>query len=175
MIIAVGNPPQSFEVLPATEIPETWVVSTAACNGSPSNCTELRGGTFNISHSNTWAPKGLYQLAAERNLGLTTDSGQDADNGLYGFDKLGVRFAGTSNVSLDQQVIAAINTSHFYLGNLGLSASRPIIFGDTSTSPGFLESLKTNNLVPSRSYGYTAGASYRKQNSPRVQRHERRS
>lgn len=160
--IRVGNPPQEFEVFPATEIPETWVVLATGCSNASSNCTALRGGTFNTSKSPTWDPKdSLYELGAEQNLGIATKSGPDADVGLYGFDTLGVQESGGNNISLNQQVVVGINTTHFYRGNLGL-ATRPIIFGDTTTSPGFLQSLKDQNLIPSLSYGYTAGASYRK-------------
>lgn len=158
----MGSPPQNFEVFPATEIPESWVVLDSACFNTSSNCTELRGGTFNTSNSPTWAPKNaIYQLGAERNLGISTDLGKDADVGLFGFDTLGLQVPGGNNISLSQQVVVGINTTHFYRGNLGLAA-RAIVFGDTTTSPGFLESLKDSNLIPSLSYGYTAGASYRK-------------
>lgn len=158
----VGSPPQEVEVFPSTEIQETWVVLKTACFNTSSNCTDLRGGVFNPSNSSTWAPKGgLFELGAEDNLGFTTNQGPDADIGLFGFDTLGLDVPGGNNISLKQQVVVGLNTTHFYRGNLGL-ASRPIVFGDTTTSPSFLQSLKDFGLIPSLSYGLTAGASYRK-------------
>lgn len=159
--IRAGSPPQNLEVYPSTEFGETWVVQDAACFGFPSNCTGLRGGTFNTSKSTSWAPKATYELGEERNLGIATDNGPDADIGLFGFDTLGLQVLGGDNISLSQQVVVGINTTHFVRGNLGL-ALRSIIFGDTTTSPSFLQSLKDSKLIPSLSYGYTAGASYRK-------------
>jgi hypothetical protein len=69
--------------------------------------------------------------------------------------------------SLDNQIIAGIATNNYWLGFLGLS---PIPFNfssqDDATSmrdpqPSFLSNLKNQSLIPSLSWGYTAGASYR--------------
>lgn len=68
---------------------------------------------------------------------------------------------GETNVTLNKQVIAGIATKDFYLGNIGLAA-RPLDWTDhTESSPSLMSSLKSQNLIPSLSYGYTAGASYR--------------
>ena len=84
--------------------------------------------------------------------------------GHFGYDTIGVPGqSGVANVSLDHQVIAGIVTNTYYLGNLGLSPQN-ITFGEdkSDTSPSFLSSLKNENLIPSLSFGYTAGASYSK-------------
>jgi hypothetical protein len=69
--------------------------------------------------------------------------------------------------SLDNQIIAGIATNDYWLGYIGLS---PISFNfssqDDATSmrdpqPSFLSNLKNQSLIPSLSWGYTAGASYR--------------
>ena len=88
--------------------------------------------------------------------------------GHFGYETIGVPGqSGVANVSLDHQVIAGIKTNTYYLGNLGLS-SQNISFkqgssGDTSSS--FLGSLRNENLIPSLSFGYTAGAAYSKATS----------
>lgn len=145
-------------MLASTEIPETWVVDPSGCAKSdPTNCTTARGGVFNNTVSTSWVNKNIYALGAESNLGYTVNS----DNGNYGFDTLRVGLPGDGNVSLDHQLIAGIATKDFFLGNLGL-ASRQLMFADKTQAPGFLSQLQSNNMIPSLSYGYTAGASYRK-------------
>ncbi|KAL9610154.1 MAG: hypothetical protein Q9167_005132 [Letrouitia subvulpina] len=159
--ISVGSPPQDFDVLVSTQIPECWVVLEEGCTESdPSNCTETRGGLFDYSKSSTWDKKAIFPLGTEANLGYTKNS----DNGAYGWDTVELGTVGETNATLDKQVIAGIATKDFYLGNLGLAA-RPLDWTDhTESSPSLLSSLQSQNLIPSLSYGYTAGASYRKGN-----------
>jgi hypothetical protein len=58
-------------------------------------------------------------------------------------------------------VVAGIATKDFYLGRLGLSP-RAFNFTDfTHPQPSLLGSLVAQNLIPSASWGYTAGAYYR--------------
>ena len=158
--IRVGNPPQDVDVLVSTLVPETWVVSTTGCTfNDPSDCSRDRGSLFDSNSSSSWDALNPqpFQLSAESNLGID----QAADNGFYGYDTLGVSTPQSAGVTLDHQVIAAISTKDFYLGNLGLSVT-PIQFqNQNSPQAGFLPNLKTKNLIPSLSYGYTAGAVYR--------------
>lgn len=85
----------------------------------------------------------------------------DFDNGDYGHDTLALGYNGSGGLSLDQQVIAGIATKDFYLGSLGL-APWPVNFSLTDSSPSYLSSLKNQSKIPSLSFGYSAGASYRK-------------
>ena len=87
----------------------------------------------------------------------------NAINGSYGYDTIGLLGkAGANNISVNHQVIAGLITEAFYVGSLGLS-NQAINFGDSGdSSPSLLTSLKNENLIPSISYGYTAGASYSK-------------
>lgn len=134
-------------------------MNTQGCNptSDPSNCTKARGGAYDESKSNNWVKKDIYALGAEANLGYT----QNSDNGEYGFDTLGVAVQGGGNVSLIHQLIAGIATKDFFLGNLGL-ADRSLNFTNSASETGFFSQLRSKNLIPSLSYGYTAGASYRK-------------
>ena len=87
--------------------------------------------------------------------------------GDFGYDTIAVPGqSGVANVSLDHQVIAGIKTNTYYLGNLGLSSQNNSFSQDgTDTSPSFLVSLRNENLIPSLSFGYTAGAAYSKATS----------
>lgn len=107
--------------------------------------------------SSTWSLKDLYGLGYESNLGY---QGTEY-NGTYGYDTLGIQGKG-ANVSVDHQVIAAIENKKFFVGNLGLSPYQINFTSSTDSSPSLLASLKNKNLIPGLSYGYTAGASYRK-------------
>ena len=154
----LGNPAQELRLLASTQVPETWVVGTEGCTlNDPQNCDASRGGLFNSTASSSWNDSGVYSLNAEINLGYT----QNSDNGDYALDTIEVGTPGDGAVSLGQQVVAGIATKDFYLGNLGLS-TQPIALSNTGEPlPSLLSSLMSNNLIPSRSYGYTAGASYR--------------
>ena len=154
-------------MLASTETPEAWVVFPAGCNNQtdPSNCIEARGGVFEKESSKNWAEKTLDLLTVESNLGYT----QNSDVGDYGHDTLAIGVPGRGNVSLDQQLIAGIATKDFFLGNVGL-ADRQRTFPDGSQEPGLMAQLKSKNLISSRSYGYTAGASYRKRQSMKSDR-----
>ncbi|KAL8689228.1 MAG: hypothetical protein Q9218_005052 [Villophora microphyllina] len=156
--VGVGTPLQSLDLLPSTQNPETWVVLAEGCTGTdPKDCNSTRGGVYDYSASPTWVKKGVYALSAEANLGYT----QNSDNGAYGWDTVALPTAEGGNVTMKHSVIAGIATKDFYLGSLGLAA-RDIEWQDHSDSvPSLFTSLKTQNQIPTLSYGYTAGASYK--------------
>lgn len=161
-LINVGNPPQQLQVLVSTEVSSTWVVAPGGCGPAyPVNCTGARGGAYDSTKSSTWNVNALYSLAAETNLGNPYSASSQIGN--FGYDTVGIPGqSDVANVSLDHQVIAAIETNTYYLGSLGLSSQNITFSTDSSdTSPSFLGSLRNENLIPSLSFGYTAGASYR--------------
>ena len=153
-------PPQRLQVLASTETQETLLVLPAGCNataGDAPNCTESRGGAYNNTGSSRWVSKNYYGLELEANLGMTTNY----DNGQFGYDQLSISTAHQGNVTLSEQILAGIATKDFFLGTLGLS-QYPINFTNPFDSrPSLITNLKTQNSIPSLSFGYTAGASYR--------------
>ena len=143
----------------STLVPETWVVLPLGCTSNdPSTCLNSRGGVFDPKRSLTWLDQGTWSLVEESDLGY----GGTTDPGDYGYDTLGIQIEGNANgvVALPHQVISALAVKTFYLGNLGLNPRTP--YFNTSTTPSFLQSLRITNQIPSLSYGYTAGAYYRK-------------
>jgi hypothetical protein len=149
-------------VTPSTSVPETWVVLDAGCISSdPPSCPDDRGYTFQPEDSGTWEPRGLYQISAQSNLGY-----DPSNAGEYGLDTLGLGYRGAGGPTLDEQVIAGIATKDFYLGSLGL-APAPINFTSEDSRPSLLTTLKARNLIPSLSYGYSAGANYRESGNAR--------
>lgn len=160
--IRVGTPPQTFRVLPATNSDESWVPIPQGCNitGYPKDCGNLRGADpfqvspslgFDKSGSSTWVENGIFNLLMEENL----EEGQPA-NGDYGFDIVGLEDS-PSGPTLPHQVVAGIATNEFWLGYFGLGP-KPVNF--TAEIPSFMKNLADQNLIPSLSYGYTAGAKY---------------
>lgn len=162
--ISVGTPPQTFRVLISTASGEVWVPVPDGCTSSdPGNCGSLRGAeTFNgqasngfqTNQSSTWQEIGLYALDWEKNLNYS-------GNGHYGYDtvKLGMGQDGSA-ISLDKDVVAGIATKDFWFGTLGLGLN-PSTFGGVSPATS-ITSLKAQNKIPSLSFSYQAGASYRK-------------
>ena len=161
--IGVGTPPQTVQLLVSTSQPASWAVSPRGCGGSDDtdNCTQARGGAFDPSKSSTWFRKDIYQLNAAINLGY----GGDQQNGTYGFDKFAFTSPGGQQVSIDHQVVANIATDKFYLGTIGLAPQVVNFSNSGDNSPSLITSLKDQNLIPSLSYGYTAGAYYRECNA----------
>ncbi|MCJ1396865.1 hypothetical protein MMC11_000055 [Xylographa trunciseda] len=156
--IRIGNPPSNSRVLVSTLIPETWVVNGPyyCTENSATNCSATRGTTFSPAGSSTWEDQSTFTLGVDTALGM---GAQDA--GDYGYDTVGIQITGETPILLDHQVVVAMDTTDFWLGYLGLAPRTPQ-FGN-STQPSLLTSLKNKNSIPSLSYGYTAGASYRSQ------------
>ena len=150
--IRVGSPPQWLSVYPNTAGQETWVIGPEGCDGT-STCQQERGGLFYKGQSTTWSTlgAGYYELDFDTQLG-------DSGYALYGLDNVDL----SDEITVSSQIVAILNSTEFWLGSLGLGiqSSR---FEGTTNQLTFLSSLgETEGLIPSHSYGYTAGAYYRK-------------
>ena len=88
---------------------------------------------------------------------------------LYGYDGAGISFVGGScdNLTLEKQAMGAYSTprelgrSRLWLGQLGLSQFDMTI-SNTDRPAFFLHALKQKGYIPGLSFGYQAGAAYRK-------------
>ena len=112
---------------------------------------------FQADQSKTWANLGNHSISNGDQLGVSYYAG-------YGMDKvrLGPNSLNSTNSLTTNQttIIARLETEPFYLGTLGLKPSMFSRFGNSTSS--VMELLKSQNLLPSLSFGYTAGAIYRK-------------
>ncbi|RMZ77417.1 hypothetical protein DV738_g4387, partial [Chaetothyriales sp. CBS 135597] len=149
--IRVGSPEQWVLLLPNTVSQETWVIGSGGCDDS-STCKEVRGNIFDPSQSTSFQPAGYYELGTS----TPSDSGQQ-EYGYYGFDTIALN----DDNAVPEQIISVINTTEYLIGELGLGVQLTR-FNGSDNELTLLSSLAQNaSLIPSHSYGYTAGASYR--------------
>jgi len=86
----------------------------------------------------------------------------DVEAGVYGFDTVWLGPPSLSGPNLSHQVVAGIVTNDFFLGQVGLGP-KPANFSDFNDPiPSYMRTLANENMIPSWSYGYTAGAEYRR-------------
>ncbi|KAH7030063.1 aspartic peptidase domain-containing protein [Macrophomina phaseolina] len=173
-ILRLGAPTgQVVRVLPSTQSPAIWAISTYACkyaeNFYPSiaedanktaDCQDNRGGVFDYQKSVGWVAKSTYPLHVDEYLEY-----RDGANGDIGFDQVGLDWSGASgSATLDHQVIASTYYERFWFGVLPLYP-RPVNLSEIDhPQPSLMESLKSTGYIPSLSWGYTAGAKYRSEN-----------
>ncbi|KAK0382871.1 hypothetical protein NLU13_8787 [Sarocladium strictum] len=162
--IRVGKPEQHVRVLISTSSPQPMVVlSELGCSEDvfdsvPSGCARSRGSLFNVNNSSTWTEVGTYEIN-EDGLGFQGNLGY-SQRAQWGIDEVGI---GLTGPRLENQTVAGIATAEpFYLGLFGLN-NQPVNFSDlgNTTNPSFLTTLKDENIIPSLSWSYTAGAKYR--------------
>ena len=148
-------------MLPSTAGYETWVVSPQGCQPDgpgtsfSSSCNQSRGCLFDQTQSKSWQALGDYTLELERNLCCD-------DTGSYGLDTIALGFDNsTGGPKLDSKVISAFATEDFYIGLFGLGHQGTNVSNFTEPCPSFLTAMHNESLIPSLSWAYTAGASYR--------------
>lgn len=150
--IGVGTPAQFLRVLVSTFSPGTVVVLPNGCVLDDTICPIARGKLFDNGTSKTWSDFNV-SIYPFQDPSLTA---------LLGNDTLTLGAAGNTGPSLTNQVIFGIaDDRKYYLGMLGLSKASTILSKGEKGQPSFITSLRDQNIIPSLSFGYTAGASYR--------------
>jgi hypothetical protein len=156
--IRVGNKPQNIRVMPSTASTSTWMIYNQGCPvGGPDNCGDTRGGLFNPNNSLTWVPNSIFDIGIEDNLDYNV-------NGDFAFDAVTLGWQGSGGPTVEHTVVAGLGDTRLsWLGVLGLNP-RPTNFSTFPNNPqvSFVQALRNQNNIPSVSWAYTAGASYRK-------------
>ncbi|KAH8651561.1 aspartic peptidase domain-containing protein [Tricladium varicosporioides] len=152
--IRVGTPPQWVDVMVNTVSSETWVVGPGGCSGN-TICTTARGAVFDLSQSSTYKDQGFFSLGVDNRLGGTGYA-------RYGLDDLTF---GSTGVTLSNAIIGSINTTEFFLGMFGLGIV-PGNFKNVTSLAAISALVETKAVIPSHSYGYTAGAKYQQKGMP---------
>ena len=120
---------------------------------SPGVVNAAAASGFQFNQSSSWSSLGTHSLLTDNYLNISS-------NGQFGTDTVGLGIENSTALTIDHNVIAGITTKPFYMGALGL---KPINSTSVSNGPASLMTqLKQQNLIPSLSFGYTAGAIYRK-------------
>ncbi|KIW02635.1 uncharacterized protein PV09_06075 [Verruconis gallopava] len=155
--LQVGTPAQAVRVMISTASQQQWVIDPRGCPSDASSfstCASSRGDTFNMSQSTTWDTIGLYELWIEKNLGLY-------GNANYGYDTVTLGYPGEGGPTLKNQTVGVLATDAFYFGHFGINPKPTNFTNFVDESPSYLTDLKKAGLIPSVSWGYTAGAPYR--------------
>jgi hypothetical protein len=150
--LRVGTPSQWVRVLASTASQQTWTVFKQACTDT--TCFDSRGRTYYNNDSSTWHDRGYYQLWLEKNLNFT-------GNGLFGYDTVGLGLPGYEGPTLLNTTVGELVSKDFWLGHFGLNAKPTNFTAFEEPSPSYMSYLFQQNLIPSMSFGYTAGAQYR--------------
>lgn len=115
-------------------------------------CALARGGLYNQSASKSWSPLGAWQLGLEY-LGL-------GGNGDYAMETVVVYDSVRRwQTSFQKQVVAGINETGYYTGFFGLGIT-PGRFDSVVAQSPIAALVEQSGIIPSHSYGYTAGAYY---------------
>lgn len=161
-ILQIGTPPQVVRTLISTASTQTWAVAPEGCIASdPSNCPDMRGRIYNLNDSSSWVPNlanattEIYDLGLEANLGY-------AGVGQYGFDNITLGVKGMGGPSLQNQTLAAISTTDFWMGVFGVNPRSSNFTTYNDPIPSYMQNLRSQSLIPSTSWAYTAGNQYSK-------------
>lgn len=131
------------------------VLPEGCISTDPADCSSHRGALFSPNKSSTWQNQGRYTLGFESNLDYN-------DAGDFGIDTLSLGLRGTALPTVEKQMIAGVVTKDFYLGVWGVGPRPTNLTTLENPYPSLMTSLREQKLVPSISYGYTAGARYRR-------------
>ena len=151
----MGSPPQVVRVLPSTAGQATFVINPQGCpTDYGPGCPQSRGEIFDSLKSETWSNRGNFALGLEANLGYNS-------NGTYGLDTVALGFSNSTGSWLESHLVAEIQNFDFPVGLFGLGRQQTNLSDFDNGYPSFLTRLKVQNLIPSLSWSYTAGAKYR--------------
>ncbi|KAK3714509.1 hypothetical protein LTR37_007815 [Vermiconidia calcicola] len=151
--LRIGTPPQDVRTLVSWNGYQTWGVLPDGCLTADdyNACAQSRGGLYNQTASNTFEEKGIFDFSILQDLGYY-------GNGQYGFDVVEL---GENGPLLENTTVAGFALQYFWMGVLGLNP-KPTNFSSRSDgAPSYITQLKEQEYIPSISFGYTAGAQYR--------------
>lgn len=164
--LRVGNPAQTVRVIPSTAGQSTWVIAPSGCPPDEPGisaslpCPQSRGELFDPAQSTSW------HALSNNSLGLDANLGYGDLSALYGLDTIELGFSESiGGPKLDSQILSALAPEHYYVGLFGLNHQATNLSDFSTPHPSALTTLKENKLIPSLSWGFTAGAQYRKPNS----------
>jgi hypothetical protein len=175
-LLSIGNPAQSFRALVSTSSFSTWLPTPDGCTYPqdpqyvPGDCSELRGvGLSQGFQSNgyeesngTFKYIGINTLDVGNDLSITDTFGSTYNTTAdLGLDTVALKDS-TGSAELSPKIrvpVFGVSSWNFFLPSLGVGDG--YLQSTTQNSPSLLETLANQSYIPSRSWSYTAGASYR--------------
>ena len=145
---------QNVRVFVSSVLSNTWVVRSDSCVNSQATCKEDRGRTFDPSASTSWKQLGDYDVGINQNIGPHVQ-------GILGNETLTLGLQGSGGPVLHNQGVVAYSQPDLNLGMFGANALATNSSGKSQGPPSYLVSLKNQSMIPSLSFGYTAGNQYR--------------
>jgi hypothetical protein len=170
-----NNNGQNFRVLISTSSPNTLIPGqTDWCNTE--DCAKSRGIGFydgkqalGLQKSPQWMDAGIYEIPLP-NWWIDPLSPNESSNNTgatWGQDNVGLGTSSPTSPILAEQYVIRYLVGDFFMGSFGLAAGNSGPPG--GDKPNFLDNLYDSaQMIASRSYGYTAGAHYRKCSSPTI-------
>jgi hypothetical protein len=155
--LRIGSPAQVVRVLVSTTSQQVWTIDSQACASASdfNSCAQSRGGLFQSNKSKTWQEDGIYELFIEKNLNLSGAS-------VFGFDDVGLGYVGQNGPVLQHQIVGSVAVNSFWFGHLGLQPKTTNFTDLAQNIPSYMSTLRSKNMIPSVSWGYTQGAPYSK-------------
>ena len=161
---------QNFRVLISTSSPATLVPQqTEWCSEpSPEECAASRGilsyeGSQSLGFDDTkspqWKNAGIYNIPVPEWYNDTLQAEEPA--AVWGVDNVGLGQSTPQSFILGEQYVVKYTVANFYMGSFGLAVGSTGPPG--ALKPNFMDNMYGSaHGIASRSYGYTAGAYYRK-------------
>ena len=94
-------------------------------------------------------------MGLEDNLGLDT-------SGVFGYDSVTLGWQGSGGPTDNHTVISTYADPTYWIGQFGLKPIPTNFTIFTNPQPSFMENMRNWSIIPSQSYGYTAGNQYRR-------------
>lgn len=155
--LRVGTPQQFVRTFVSWAVYQTWVVLPVGCVSAEDQkaCADKRGWLFDNETSSTFEYVGIYSLWVGQNLGKVPNSA-------VGFDRVGLSGVGENGPTLDNTTVSAFASDMpYYVGIFGVNPKPSNFTGFNDPTPSYMTQLKEQKMIPSISFGFTAGAYYR--------------
>lgn len=141
---------QPVRVFPGFEASSIYAVGPEGCKNNDADCLESRGRFFDTNSSSTWESVGIYSL--DSGLPFNLPHGETS----FGLEHV------SFGIGVSHQLVAAFADTKFWLGLFGLSFSNMTLNTQPNPEISFLERLRRNQNITSRTWSYTAGAYHSK-------------
>jgi hypothetical protein len=188
-IVNAGSPPQQFYALISTSGLGAWLVDDTACNVAQDStvsqhpdCQTLRGSQHNTGwskgNSSTYQQLGDYVLELNNDIPLATAFGSSPVSVNYtgaeynnsaslGRDRVGLlsNDQNGSPITANGSLVYGMVDQSFWISTLGIGNGNQQLEQNPAEFPSFLNLLANGSVIPSKSWGYTAGAYYSKYRS----------